>query len=136
MATGPARRKNEPATTVIGTTLEVRNGSSKRVAAREGPKGAPTMAYVLVEHRIGKWSEFEGIFKADSARRKALGSLGGTLYRNADDPANLFAVFQWKDAEGARKFVHSLETHEAMEWATSGISSQVHLIEEALEVEA
>jgi hypothetical protein len=93
------------------------------------------MAYVIVEHKIGKWSEFEGIFKGDVDRRKALGSLGGTVYRSADDPTNLFVVFKWKDAEGARKFVEGLETHEAMEWATSGIWSRVRVVDEALEVE-
>jgi hypothetical protein len=94
------------------------------------------MAYVIVEHKIGKWSEFEAVFKGDAARRKSLGSQGGRVYRSSDDPTNLFIVFQWKDAEGARKFAHGLETHEAMEWATSGIWSRVRVVEEALEVDA
>jgi hypothetical protein len=38
--------------------------------------------------------------------------------------------------EGARKFIEGLETHEAMEWASSGISSDVYIVEKVLDVEA
>jgi hypothetical protein len=43
------------------------------------------MTYVLVQHKIGKWEEFESIFKDDAARRKRLGSQGGKLFRNTED---------------------------------------------------
>jgi hypothetical protein len=85
------------------------------------------MAYVLIQHKIGKWAEFENIFRSDGERRKALGS---------KDPENVFVVFEWKDAEGAKKFADGLETHEAMKWATSGMWSRVYVAEERLEVDA
>lgn len=94
------------------------------------------MTYVLVQHKIGKWSEFESIFKDDAERRRRLGSKGGKLLRNVNDPQNLFVVFEWDDVEGAKKFAEGLETHEAMEWATSGIWSRVYVAEEVYEVEA
>jgi hypothetical protein len=53
-----------------------------------------------------------------------------------DDPENIFVVFEWNDVPGARKFVDGLETHEAMEWATSGIWSRVYVTEELFEVDA
>jgi heme-degrading monooxygenase HmoA len=94
------------------------------------------MAYVLVQHKIGKWSEFEGIFRDDGARRKMLGSKGGKVFRNVKDPENIFVVFEWGDVEGAQKFADGLETHEAMEWATSGIWSHVYVTEELFDVDA
>ncbi len=94
------------------------------------------MAHVLVEHKIGEWSEFENIFKADAARRRRLGSKNGKVFRSPDDPSSVFVVFEWNDLEGARKFATGLETHEAMEWATSGIWSRVHVVEDVLEVDA
>jgi heme-degrading monooxygenase HmoA len=94
------------------------------------------MANVLVQHKIGKWSEFEGIFKGDGERRKALGSKGGKVFRNVDDPENIFVVFEWRDVEGAKKFAGGLETHEAMRWATSGVWSRVYVTEEVFEVDA
>jgi hypothetical protein len=94
------------------------------------------MAYVLVEHKIGEWSEFENIFRSDMARRKKLGSKGGKVLRNPDDPTNVYVIFEWDDLEGARKFATGLETHEAMEWATSGIWSMVSVVENVLEIDA
>ena len=94
------------------------------------------MTYVLVQHKIGKWSEFESIFKDDAERRKRLGSKGGKLFRNVKDPENLFAVFEWDGVKGAREFAEGLETHEAMEWATSGVWSRVYVVDEIDEVEA
>ena len=94
------------------------------------------MVRVFVQHKIGKWSEFERIFTADAARRKSLGSTGGTVYRNTQDPENVFVVLEWGSLEGAQKFANGLETHEAMEWATSGIWSKVWVTEKALDVDA
>ena len=94
------------------------------------------MAYVLVQHKIGKWSEFERVFRDDAERRKRLGSKGGQVFRSADDPDNVFVVFEWDTVDGAQKFRDGLETHEAMEWATSGISSNVYVTEELFKTEA
>jgi hypothetical protein len=94
------------------------------------------MAYVFVEHKIGEWSEFEDIFRADAGRRRKLGSKGGRIFRNPDDPSNVFVVFEWSDLDGARRFATGLETHEAAEWATLGIWSLANVTEEVLEFEA
>jgi hypothetical protein len=72
----------------------------------------------------------------DGERRRMLGSKGGKVFRNVDDPENIFVVFEWSDVDGAHKFVNGLETHEAMEWATSGIWSRVYVTEEVFEVDA
>ncbi len=101
-----------------------------------GGKGTRAMTYVIVQHKIGKWAEFEAIFKSDEERRRTLGSKGGKLFRDNEDPQMLFVVFEWSGAEGAQKFVDSLETHEAMKWATSGIWSRVYVVDEVLEVDA
>ena len=94
------------------------------------------MAYVFVEHKIGEWLEFENIFRADTARRQKLGSKGCRVFRNPDDPSNVFVVFEWGDLDGARQFATGLEAHEAREWATSGIWSIVNVAEQVLEMEA
>lgn len=94
------------------------------------------MTSVIVQHKIGKWSEFEGIFRSDGERRQALGSKGGKIYRSVEDPQSVFVVFEWADNEAAQKFVDGLETHEAMEWATSGIWSRVYIVDEVFSVEA
>ena len=94
------------------------------------------MAYVMIEHKIGKWEEFERIFRDDVERRRMLGSKGGKVFRNIKDPENIFIAIEWENAQSAEKFADGLETHEAMEWATSGTLSRVHVVEELFEVDA
>ena len=94
------------------------------------------MAYVLVHHKIGKWSQFEAIYQNEQARRQALGSKSGMVFRSVDDPESIFSIHEWGTIEGARKFIEGLETHEAMEWASSGISSDVYIVEKVLDAEA
>ena len=94
------------------------------------------MPYVLIQHKIKDYANFEPVFLEDGERRRRSGSKGGKLFRNTDDPANLIALFEWDDAEKAKQFADGLELHEAMEWATSGTTSTVTVIEDVLEVEA
>jgi heme-degrading monooxygenase HmoA len=94
------------------------------------------MAYVLVQHKIGKWEEFENIFKGDGERRRMMGCKGGKVFVNVHDPTNVFVVLEWGDQKGARQFAEGLETHEAMKWATSNMWSRVYVVEESFEVDA
>ena len=94
------------------------------------------MAQVLIQHKIGKWSEFENIFRGDGERRKVMGSVGAKVFVNVTDPENVFITIEFKDVAGAKKFAEGLETHEAMKWATSGMWSRVYVVEESFEVEA
>jgi heme-degrading monooxygenase HmoA len=94
------------------------------------------MAYVLVQHKVAKWSDFESIFRDDGERRRMLGSKGGKVFRSAQDPESVFVLFEWDTLEGANKFADGLETHEAMEWATSGTWSRIFVMDELFDVEA
>jgi heme-degrading monooxygenase HmoA len=94
------------------------------------------MANVLVQHKVGKWSEFEATFREDGERRRRFGSTGARLFRDLHDPENIFVVFEWDDVERAQRFVDDVETHEAMNWGTAGSSSQVYVAEELFEVDA
>jgi hypothetical protein len=94
------------------------------------------MAHVLIQHKVGVWEEFENIFRGDGDRRRALGCLGGKVFSNTSDPSNVFIFLEWKDAKGAKEFAGGLGTREAMKWATSGMWSQVYVVEERFEVDA
>ena len=94
------------------------------------------MAYVIIEHKIGKWEEFERIFRDDAERRRMLGSKGGKVFRNVRDPENILIAIEWDDVPSATKFAEGLETHEAMEWATAGTWSRVRVVDELFEVDA
>jgi hypothetical protein len=94
------------------------------------------MAYVLVQHKVARWSDFEPVLRDDGERRRKLGSKGGKVLRNLQDPENVFVLFEWDTVEGANQFANGLETHEAMEWATSGTWSRIFVTEELFEVDA
>lgn len=81
------------------------------------------MAYVLIEHRVGDFDKFREVFQGDEARRRRLGCKGGLVYRVADDPGNVIVVLEWDSLQAARDFAGSLELEEALEWASSDIST-------------
>jgi heme-degrading monooxygenase HmoA len=81
------------------------------------------MAYVLIEHRVGDFETFRQVFLDDAERRARLGSRGGVVYRVADDPGNVIVVLEWDTLEQAREFAGSLELEQALEWASSAVST-------------
>ena len=95
------------------------------------------MVYVLIRQKLARYADFEEVFRQDSKRRARLGSKGGTVFRDAEDPHGIFILLEWEDMEKARAFAGAYETHEAMEWATSGPEERwVWVIENNLHVEA
>jgi hypothetical protein len=86
------------------------------------------MAYVVVEHRVEDWAEFERLFKRDSERRRTLGARKATALRLADDPRASLIVFEWADLASAQKF--------AAEWEATLPGSRVRVAEGMLELEA
>lgn len=81
------------------------------------------MAYVLIEHRVGDFETFKRVYLDDAARRARLGSKGGVVYCVADDPGNVIVLIEWDTVEGAREFAGSLELEQALEWASSDVST-------------
>ena len=95
------------------------------------------MPYVLIRQRLARYEDFEAVFKEDAKRRARLGSKGGTVFRDHNDPDHIFILLDWDDAERAKAFAGSHELHEAMEWATSAPEEAwVWVIENSLEVES
>lgn len=95
------------------------------------------MAYVFIHHAVDRYQDFEAVFKADAARRRRMGSLGGSVFTALDDPGDVFIVLEWSDVERAKEFATGYELQEAMKWATSGADKPlVWVVEKSLEAEA
>ncbi len=95
------------------------------------------MAYVLIHHAVDRYEEFEAVFTADEGRRRRMGSLGGSVFRDLEDPGDVFIVLEWADVDRAKKFAAGYELQEAMKWATSGADRpQVWVVEKSLEAGA
>jgi hypothetical protein len=85
------------------------------------------MTRVLIHHNVQDYDKFRTVFDFDAERRRRYGSRGGVLLRGQEGPNDYFALFDWDDAETARRFVASFETQEAFEWvsAVGGVTAWV-----------
>jgi hypothetical protein len=92
------------------------------------------MAVVLIEHRVDDFEAFKAAYLDDADRRRRFGSLGGRVFRAADEPGVIFVVLEWDTEDRARDFVLSLELHQAAEWSARGISTpRVLVLDRALD---
>lgn len=94
------------------------------------------MPYVLLHHKVTDYEDFKAVFDDDAKRRRQGGCKGGRLFRSAENPNDLVAIFEWDDLDRARKFATSFELREAIEWATVVDVWTAEVFEEVAEVEA
>ena len=88
------------------------------------------MPALLVRHRVADYAAWKPIFDAHGDTRRADGSCGGRLFRNAADPNEVVIVLEWDDLDRARLFARSDDLRETM--AQAGVVDQpdVWLLEE------
>ncbi len=73
------------------------------------------MPYILVRHKVEDYAKWKPVFDEHGAARKAIGSKGGYLFRNFDDPNEVVMYMEVDDLEKARQFVQSEDLRQAME---------------------
>ena len=84
------------------------------------------MPYMQIRHKVQDYAVWKAAFDEHGSTRKAAGSKGGWLFRSADDPNELVAIFEWDNLENARNFVGSDELRQAMERA--GVTAQPDIL--------
>ena len=94
------------------------------------------MSYVLIQHQVKRYSDFEAVFVGGTVRRKRMGSKGGKVFRDARDTSNIVILLEWENAEKAREWAESFESREAGKWATSGATPTILIVEDVLDVES
>jgi quinol monooxygenase YgiN len=87
------------------------------------------MATFIVHHTVEDYAKWKPFFDQDSAARKAAGSKGGILYRSADNPNELFILWDWEDLASARKFAESPDLREIMQKAGVVGRPDIHFLE-------
>ena len=75
------------------------------------------MPYMQIRHKVQDFAVWKAAFDEHSSARKDAGSKGGWLFRSADHPNELVAIFEWDNLENARSFVGSDDLRQAMERA-------------------
>ena len=63
------------------------------------------MAHVLVRHKVADFSNWKETFDGSASFRKMGGSKGGVVFRNANDPAEVFVLLEWESMDKARQFM-------------------------------
>jgi len=89
------------------------------------------MPYLLIRHKVEDYAKWKPVFDDHSSARKAVGSKGGYVFRNANDGNEVVMVLEVDDLERCRQFVESEDLKEAMQ--QSGVSDKpdIYYLDEA-----
>ncbi|MFQ5917524.1 MAG: putative quinol monooxygenase [Candidatus Binatia bacterium] len=75
------------------------------------------MPYALGRVKIQDYAKFKAAFDEYGATRKANGSKGARIFRNADEPNEVAILIEWEDLQKARQFFQSQGLREQMQRA-------------------
>ena len=82
------------------------------------------MPDILVQQKVRDYDTWKPFFDQNEGVRKNSGSNGAQVFQSAEDPNELFILFEWDTVENARKFSSSEELKKIMEGA--GVISKPH----------
>jgi heme-degrading monooxygenase HmoA len=86
--------------------------------------------YLLVRSKVEDYTKWWSVFDEMGANRKALGSKGGYIFRNADDPNEVVVLLEFKELDSARQFTQSANLREAMKRAGVSDKPDIYLLNE------
>ena len=89
------------------------------------------MPTLLIRHRVEDYAAWKVAFDEHAAARRANGSHGGQLFRNATDPNDVVILLAWDGLERARLFADSDDLREAMAQAGVAGYPDIWFLEEA-----
>ncbi len=89
------------------------------------------MAHILVHHKIEEYNKWKSAFDNHANIRSEHGSMGGKIFRNADDPNHIFVLLEINSIENGKKFAQSDSLKEAMKEAGVVSLPEIYFAEEA-----
>ena len=93
------------------------------------------MAYLLVRHKVKDFKKWKPYFDSHGVVRQATGSKGGKVFRNAENPNEVFILFKWDNLQNAKKFSQLDDLKEVMMKAGVTDKPDIYFVEEVEEVE-
>ena len=88
------------------------------------------MAHILVHHEVENYNNWKAVFDEHTDIRAQNGSKGGKVFRNANNPDDLFILLEWDNLENAKKFTQSENLGETMQRAGVVGVPEVYYLEE------
>ena len=90
------------------------------------------MSYILVHHQVKNYNNWKAVFDEHTDVRAQSGSKGGKVFRNANNPNDLFILLEWDNLDNAKKFTQSENLGETMQRAGVVGMPDVCYLEEAV----
>ncbi len=91
------------------------------------------MAHLLVHHKVEDYNKWKPLFDEHSSFRSQNGSKGGRVFRSANNPNEIFILFEWDNVANAQKFAQSDNLKEIMKKAGVVGMPEAYFLEEATE---
>ena len=89
------------------------------------------MPYMLIRAKFGDYDQFRSVFDERADTRRANGSMGARVFRNAGDPTEVVVLLEWDDLAKAREFSQSAVLREGMQMAGGIDRPDVYFLEDA-----
>ena len=75
------------------------------------------MPYFLIRQKVKDYAKWKQVFDEHASVRATVGSKGGYVYRNSDNPNEVFVLLEVSDLQKGREFAGSEDLRETMERA-------------------
>lgn len=89
---------------------------------------------MIIRHQVTDYARWKRAFDEHSSARAAGGSRGGQLFRSADNPNEMIAVFEWESLDQARQFGQSADLRETMQRAGVADIPDVYFVDKVEDV--
>jgi heme-degrading monooxygenase HmoA len=86
--------------------------------------------HLLVRSKVEDYAKWKSVYDEMGATRKAHGSKGGYIFRNAEDPNEVVVLLEFKDIKSASQFAQSTNLKEAMKRAGVSDKPDIYLLNE------
>jgi hypothetical protein len=87
------------------------------------------MPALLIRHHVADYAAWKAVFDEHETTRRANGSQGGWLFRDATDPQEVLLLLEWDDLERARLFADSDDLREVLARAAGTDGPEIWLLE-------
>lgn len=88
------------------------------------------MAHILIHHKVEDYGKWKPAFDKHASFRAENGSMGGKVFRNAENPNDLFVLLEINSIENAKKFTSSDSLREAMKNAGVVSIPEIYFVDE------
>ena len=88
------------------------------------------MAYILVKHNVAEYSNWRKIYDEHKPFRVKSGMINEMVFRNTNNPNEIFMLFKWNNILNAKIFAQSEDLKKAMEKAGVMSKPEIQFLEE------